>query len=436
MSRTIVSLVGKNKTFVMLDNAAGDIVMEDLSEVDLAGLAAAATLVQRGDALRQILGSDAAVNQELDTLLNNGPGSDPAPLYFHMRASAADAVVWEQLRAKGIFVALDRRWPIGRIARQPRRLESRVFLPPLRVVAVLAAAGRPGINQLEALTAACAGAALPVELHVISGDVDLQQPAEAAGATFDLIGTSAPALMRQIADAKPHVVHVLCHGGGVAAGLRRLAFAHANDVDAAELDPAVLGSVLVSVTDLAQALLPCNPWLVVLGACESAGGENAGEALALAHELASGGIPAVIGMRRLVDIAATNAFCREFYPEAFAVVRKVLTPAAGPLQDPTRELDWAQALTGPRLAMSDPNPEAGDAWTDPVLYAQHGALRIFVPPGRASPDPHAETVGKIDQFKGGLASLLAADASPAAIAEVLQRIAALEARLGQEQVEQ
>jgi hypothetical protein len=194
MSRTIVSVVGRDRTFLMLDAAAANVMMDNLSEVNLAVLPAAGTLAERGEALLKVLNTDAAVQQVLDRLLTNGENEAPAPIYFHVRAAAADAVIWEQLHAKNTFVALDRRWPIGRICRQTQNVEVRDFAPPLRIVAVLAAAGRSGLAQLRALNNARAGIGLPTSLHVISGDADLRAEVLAREATFEQIGTSGPAL--------------------------------------------------------------------------------------------------------------------------------------------------------------------------------------------------------------------------------------------------
>src|SRR4051812_188220 len=134
MSRTIVSVVGRDRTFLMLDAAAADIPMDNLTEVNLSMLPAAGTLAERGDALLAVLKSDGAIQQVLDALLNNGLNTDPAPIYFHVRSSAADPVTWEQLHSDTTFVALDRRWPIGRICRQRLEVEMRAFTPPLRIV--------------------------------------------------------------------------------------------------------------------------------------------------------------------------------------------------------------------------------------------------------------------------------------------------------------
>jgi hypothetical protein len=437
MSRTVVTFIGRgaDKTFFLLDDTPGDIASAgESSEVNLADLPEG-TLVQRGKSLLALLQGDVGVKEGLAALLANAEGSDPAPLYFRVRATSADAVAWEQLYAdQQGFVALDRRWPIGRIAKNLRRLESRTFAPPLRVLAILSAAGRDGASQLQALAAARDATELPVSLSVVSGDEELASEANALGIAFQQIASSGPGLMRQITAANPQVLHVLCHGGGFAAGLWRLAFANATDFDAAQLDPRVVGSMLVPVRDLVEALRPCNPWLVVLAACETAspdgtaGDGTTNDGLALAHDLASNGIPAVIGMRRLVDIAATDAFCRELYPEAFEVVRQSLTPSR-PGASPIRTIDWAEALTAPRRAMSNPDPETVDSWTDPVLYAQYEPLEIFLPPPQVSPEARAEIIGRIDQLKGGLAVALAGGAQPAALNELQQIIADLEAQL-------
>ena len=431
MTRTVVTFVGRTKTFIMLDDASNnDIGLDDLSEVNLA-LQPQGNLVQHGEALLAVLSSDAAVERGLTALLLNQPGSEPAPLYFRMRASAADTLAWEQLHVdtKG-FLALDQRWPIGRIARQPRPLAPRVFTPPLRVVAVLSAAGRDGRNQLDALLAARDGTDLPVHLHVVSGDDDLLADLAARGISCEHISPSAPGLMRQIAGAAPDILHLLCHGGGSVGGEKRLVFAAPNDFDAAQLDPTVLGSVLVSVNQLVTALLPVDPWLVVLAACQSAAAQDATQSLALAHDLACGGAPAVIGMRRLVDISATDAFSREFYPEAFRVIRSAVDTGGAGVAQPRRTIEWVEALTGPRQALSAPDPEKVDSWTDPVLYAQYGDLEVLVPPPQVAPEVRIRIQGRIDQLKGGLAVAVASGAQPALLDELRNLITDLEAQLG------
>jgi hypothetical protein len=138
----------------------------------------------------------------------------------------------------------------------------------------------------------------------------------------------------------------------------------------------------------------------------------------------------VIGMRRLVDISATDAFSREFYPEAFKVISSAVGANGPAAEPPRRTIDWAQALTGPRIVMGSPDPETIDSWTDPVLYAQYGDLEVVVPAPQVSLEARARIQGRIDQLKGGLAVALASGAQPALLDELQNLIADLEGQLG------
>jgi CHAT domain len=64
----------------------------------------------------------------------------------------------------------------------------------------------------------------------------------------------------------------------------------------------------------------------VLSACDTA---EAADGPALAHALVAGGIPAVVGMRRLVDLTDANRFCAALYPEVLAAIRTAVA-ADGP----------------------------------------------------------------------------------------------------------
>jgi hypothetical protein len=419
-----------NQTMLKLDVAPGLIAgLGDNHEIDFSTLGDG-TLEQRGEALVKLLRTNQAVSEGLAAALSLPLGSDPSPLYFHVRASSADGVAWEQIFAPPHgFCALDRRWPIGRIANRSEQLAPRTFTAPLRLVAVLSAAGRDAMPQLKVLLEAKASGGIPIALHVISGDSDVLSAATGSGATAEVIGATAPALGRQIAAAKPHMLHVLCHGGGTPAGVRVLAFGNSADFDQIDPGPNDIGSVRMPVNDLVAALLPCNPWLVVLASCESAQAGDVHEGLAAAHEMVSAGIPAVIGMRRLVDLTDTDRFCAALYPEIVDVVAQTVKPPETPGQAAVRDLDWAQALTAPRVAMAGADPLQFDSWTDPVLYAQEDALQVFIAAPQLSSRQFALTRGRLDQFKGALASLDPATANPAMIQELTALIAQLEAEL-------
>jgi hypothetical protein len=444
MIRTVVTFERFGEQIMLkLDVAPGNVAgLGDNWPIDLTTVPDG-TLIERGSGLVALLQSHQTVRAGLDAVLQTPSGSGPSPLYFHVRASSADLIPWELIYAAPHgFCALDGRWPVGRIARRSEPMEPRQFTSRLNVVAVLSAAARNGRPQLRALADALDAAdarAIGVRLHVISGDQEVYDEALSRGATAELIAGTAPALARQITDAKPDLVHVLCHGGGTVAGVRVLAFANNADFDAwppddPHPDPEALGSIRLPVTALVDALKHCNPWLVVLGACETALATGHQDGLAVAHEMVSSGIPAVIGMRRLVDIVDTDRFCAAFYPAAFSVVKQALTQG----QSQVRTIDWAEALTAPRVVMSGEDPTAFDSWTDPVLYAQDSRLEVLLaapavvaPAPGISPTDFATLRGKLDQFRGALANLDPATAHPAVIEELRTRIAALEADLAQ-----
>jgi hypothetical protein len=427
------------RTVVMFDRVGEQVLLTlDDAQIEVPGLGELipvalpqvgdGTLIERGTLLAEWLQHHDPVRFGLQATLAAPLGSAPVPLYFRVRATSADALPWEQLYAQPHgFCALDGRWPIGRIAARRRDLIDRSFVSPLRIVAVLSAARQSGVPQLQALLAALrtpSAAAIGVALHVISGEQAVLDAAVGPGVTAELIAPDAPGLGRQITAARPHILHALCHGG-VTALVRTLAFAHLADFDA-EVDD---GSVRLTAASLVTALTPGNPWLVVLSACDSAEAEP-GQGPALAHDIVSQGMPAVIGMRRLVDLSSTNRFCAALYPELFEVLRAAFdeTDADGE-QPQVHVVDWAAALTGPRRVMGGPDPSAVDAWTDPVLYAQTQPLRIFLPSPQLSPAQYARLRAKIDVFEKWLANLDPATTDPALIDELRARKADLESKL-------
>ncbi|MFG2974379.1 CHAT domain-containing protein [Streptomyces sp. NPDC048331] len=399
------------------------------------------TLVERGKALLDRLALHPAVGKGLAAVLALPPGAAPGPLYFHMLSAHADQLPWELLfdPAHG-FCALDRRWPIVRIAARHRDLRQRGFTPPLRLVAVLSAAGRSGLPQLATLLDATATAdaeAVTVQLHVISGEqevLDAVAPAGRPEVTAELIPSTEPELRRSITAARPHILHLLCHGGAGLGGVRTLAFAHFADVEAArgrtpeeqeEADRAEdAGSVRVKVPELITALEPSDPWLVVLSACQTAAATD--NTQAMAHELVSNGVPAVAGMRRLVDLNDTNHFCAALYPEVLAAVRAAISPK-GTL---AREIDWAGVFTAPRLALAGQDPAAADSWTDPVLYVQADPLLVFPGSSALSPADFSTLQGQLDVWQEFVSTLDPATADPVLLETAQERIAALHAALG------
>src|SRR5215472_4998882 len=239
MSRTIVSFERLGDTTIFkLEDAPNDIPGLGIHGVADVSPLTAVGILARGEALLKRLIAHPPVEAGLQAALTVPLGGEPAPLYFHMQSASADELPWEQIHDQlHGFCALDERWPIGRIARRKRKVKVRMFEPPLRIVAVLSAAGRSGLPQLGTLLNAVASAdaaAIDTHLHVISGDeAVLAAAAGRPNVSGELIAGDAPGLAQQLKDANADIVHLLCHGGA-AAGLRRLAFATVADVDAVE----------------------------------------------------------------------------------------------------------------------------------------------------------------------------------------------------------
>jgi len=438
MSRTVVGFqpFGGSTVFA-LEDAPNDVPgLGDNAPADVTPLPGG-TLIDRGTALLARLTAHAPIKAGLEQVLSLPATAAPSPLYFHVMTKAADDLPWEQLYCVPHgFCALDRRWPVGRIARRRRQLNDRSFAPPLRLVAVLSAARQSGVRQLDAILQASATAdatTVGVHVHVISGEqavldaVDQAVAAGRSGLTREVLAGTAPAVTQQILEARPHLLHLLCHGGSVA-GVRTVALATTADLDGNE----ETGTVRLKVADLVGVLNRLDPWLIVLAACETAAtgaGDGAGDGTALAHDMVDNGLPAVIGMRRLVDLNATDQFCTALYPEVFAIVRAAVGPGGGP--PGVRIVDWAGALTGPRAALSGADPSAIDAWTDPVLYVQEDPLRVFPPSPFLSPADFAGLRGQLDVWERYLASQDPATAQPALIAEVRAEIDRLRTALGQ-----
>jgi hypothetical protein len=424
VKRTVVSFmprVGSRVDFALIDAPTNIPGLRMNEAFDCVEFATAVTATERGAALLAALRRHVPVQAGLDAALMTPIGGGSAPLYFRVDAEAADALPWEELWVDETtgFAALDRRWPVVRIAGGDGDGSVRVFEAPLRIVAVLSAAGAglTGLPQLNGVLRAVAGSAAPAEVavHVISGEEEVLTAAAAGGATAELIAPDAPGLARQITAAKPDLLHVLAHGGAEA-GMRILSFGTTTDFDNAALGSQLTGSVRLKVDALAEALLPHPPYLLVLSACETAQAGSDGVPRAIAHDLVDRGIPAVIGMRRPVDLGAANRLCEALYPEVLATVQSVLATAVNSDQ----EISWAETLTDPRLVLGGGSPPVRDSWTDPVLYVQAGRLRVRRVVSRPavvelSAPERAAAQAKLDQFRGVLATLDPTQADAAAL---------------------
>jgi CHAT domain-containing protein len=304
------------------------------------------------------------------------------PIYFLVNAAEAERFSWESLcDDNGSFLALDPRWPIGRIAESTvdQTAPALEFTPPLKLMAVLSALKVDAAAQWHKLREAVVKAranGIAIELNVVVGQEELlnEIQADIAAGTLtevsvhpmplDLIGFDD--LLRGFA---PHILHFFCHGV-VGFGSAELQLGTVNDW----AQGVAVASLKLPLSQL--RLLPTlqRVWLVVLNCCSS--GQPAGELHSIAHDLVASGVPAAVGMIEPVGAADADTFAESFYDAVFARLREALSPQSS---DPFVEIDWSVTLYRPRqrlVSRHDGKPENDRQWLVPALYTQLEPFRV------------------------------------------------------------
>jgi hypothetical protein len=351
---------------------------------ELPQLTTDALLAQYGDKLAQGLLQHQAIAQVLQRAFNATP-ADVHTVGLTVRADQGRQIRWEALRdPQGRFVALDGLCHIGRTVRRlagaPQA--AREFVPPLRILAFLSAAGLDARQEWEALSTAIEAArdkGLLVEADVRIGQDDLRTDAEFHAALLSKkhdgairvgsLPASAPALEVAIRDARPHILHFFCHGqAAMGASFLELA----TTVDHLQGRP---GSVHVSIDTLTRLPELRDVWLVVLNCCE---GAMAGTDIdSMAERMVEGaGLGAAIGMLEPITVGEANRFCAALYPELFHVLDDVLKmqPGGG-----TRFVNLTPAMSRARRELRDLNPplRPGPRWTLPVLFQCEEPVQVY-----------------------------------------------------------
>lgn len=297
------------------------------------------------------------------------------PIYLQLKSlPSAEAFCWEALcDDAGAFMALDRRWPVARLAGAlhlaGRDVEA--YEAPLKIMIVLSALGRDATQEWEGLYAAVKKArmvGLPVTLHVGTGQEDLQDHIAELAKTDPALTQFALQTMVDLIETAdnfaPHVVHFFCHGS-TTFDKPRLQLATMNDQ--AE------SSIEVTLQDLLGSPGVRDSWLVVLNCCES--GAASKDVHSLSHSLVAGGVNAAIGMKEEVSEVDAAEFSSRLYPSILDNLRAALLPL-GPNDDTV--IEWAGAMWAPRRALSDRYKANAGAhtWTLPVLYVQPEPFRV------------------------------------------------------------
>ena len=330
----------------------------------------------RGRAVRESLQSHPGVGEVLKQIFTTPIGTTQS-LFVMLSRSEAEQISWETLcDGNDKFVALDARWPIGRItdpmsgvARPPAELKL-----PVRMMVLISALGIQGqVKEWQVLRdgiAAARAAGLRVVVKVMVGEPSLfaaiaaDVAAGLADVEFAALEKAPTRVIQDIRDWQPNVVHVFCHGRSDATGQ---GIELANGVDYA--NGATTGSVRISVDQLESLGASLNnPWLLVLNCCS--GGQAATNLQSIAYRVVSNGFPAAVAMLEPVDAGDAHEFARAFYRSLFASLAR----AAQALRQAARvPFEWSEAMVDARTAISEQHDsDANNAreWTLPVLYVR------------------------------------------------------------------
>lgn len=350
-------------------------------------------VMQHGRQLRQALAQHPAIAQMLQ-LLAMAPPSQVTPIYFYLQAPEAEQLYWEALYddTQNTFLALDLRWPIGRIADALATQPAPPFYKfegALRLAAVLSALNAPAAAEWDNLRQAieAAGAAgLSVETLLLVGEESLHNAVQSAiangaltGVRVKLIDATVDRLEGALDEFKPHVLHFFCHGA-VDHGVSRLEVATALDWAAG----ADVASLVLPVEQLVALPAMRQTWLVVLNCCE--GGAATPQLHSMAHTLVARGAPAAVGMLEPIAAADAHRFCAGFYPALFREIAQALAQANNAQPVP---IEWSVSLRAARIQIySGADPKSDRAWVLPVLYARPELFQVV----RA--DPPATSPGQ------------------------------------------
>lgn len=338
--------------------------------------------------LNQLYEAHPGVKEALESALKL-PAGQNCSFYFRL-VSQVEQIHWETLcDAQGRFLALDRRWPVGRIAQPDTYQQTRwhTYLAPLRIMALISAAGLDATPEWEALYKAVGKAraqGLEVEIAVFVGQEVLQDKIDADINAGKVMGTTLrpiPDRHAGIEDAinefKPQIIHFFCHGYA-GHGVAQLELATLVD----EQTQKASGTTVLHMDELQNiATLPdVDLWLVTLNCCKGAAGREDSKAAVLpsmARSLVMSGVPAVVGMAEAVGVDDAHEFTRNFFPALLsALAGKMRGSKAGVPVD----VEWAELLHRARVALRDlhgGDPAKNHHWALPVLYVRPEPFGIY-----------------------------------------------------------
>lgn len=352
---------------------------------------------ERGRMVREELRSHPGLSAILDSLATTPPGQ-VTPIYLKLAEGEAEQITWETLCDQNDqFLALDRRWPIGRIS-DPMSGQNRpppVLRTPVKLLAVISAYGiasqKREWEMLRDAAQAARAAGLEVRLKLLVGDAQTHAAVKAAidggldWVELSHVESTGARVIQDIVGWAPNVVHFFCHGWtGSTPADQAIELATASDYAAGSG-----GSVRIRARQLADMSSTLdNPWLLTINCCS--GGEATDELQSIAHQVVSAGFPAAVAMIEPVAAGDAHEFTRAFYRSLLEQLRRA---AVALTQQTQVDFEWVQALHDARTSIcalhNDDAPNARE-WALPALYVRGvDAMPFLRPPPAVSEDEAA-----------------------------------------------
>jgi CHAT domain len=334
----------------------------------------------RGQTIRDALRQHQGVAKILDNI-STAFGNEIRPIYIKLTEGEAELITWESLcDSDNKFVALDWRWPIGRIS-DPLNSQSRlppIFQMPIKVMAIISAFN---INSQQVewknifnavKNARIAG--LDVYLKVLVGDEKIRALIETEitnGCNWlevHHVEATSTEVIKTILAWQPNVVHFFCHGFiDTTSSDQWLELATSVDY----LNKyASSGSVKVRTNELKKMSNSLtNPWLITLNCCST--GQASKDLPSMAYATVSEGFPAAIAMLEPVDAQDAHEFTRAFYRELFNKLQQMKIDFSA---NSRVTFEWAELMFDARKAIHARHINNGNQncheWALPVLYVR------------------------------------------------------------------
>ncbi len=334
-----------------------------------------------GELLYQDLATHNAVQQAIQQAQAISQGM--APIYVHaVDGNDAEELPWETLfTPQNEFLALHRRWPIGRMASSTVSFAGNIhqFRSRLRLMAILTAAQVDAIYEWRALHQAISAGPLEVQLRVLVCQDTVKSEIENLGSNLisvDFLPTDLNDLEREIQTFSPNILHFFCHGSTLGGPHLQLASRADWSAGKAHGSVALDASQLLQIPNITQFA-----WLMTLNCCR--GAAPAADISSLARGLVVAGIPAVLGMRETVTSNDANLFCEAAYRAILAEIHTCVNSGAA-----RTGVEWVKLLFEPRRRLAQQHgagqtltgaAAATKQWTLPVIYVRPEPFELEIP---------------------------------------------------------